>query len=66
MTTAQEVFASAVMPLAPRERLRLATLILEDFTARGSEKVDWSDSWSDEDIEDMRAFSAKQFESRES
>jgi hypothetical protein len=65
MTTAQEVFASAVVGLAPRERLRLATLILEDLTATGGEKAEWSDSWSDEDIDDMRAFSAKQFESRE-
>jgi hypothetical protein len=65
MTTAQEVFASAVLPLAPRERLRLATLILEDLTATTGDKEVWSDSWSDEDIDDMRAFSAKQFESRE-
>jgi hypothetical protein len=65
MTTAQEVFASAVQGLAPRERLRLATLILEDLTAHGGDKVEWSDSWSDEDIEDRRAFSATQFESRE-
>ncbi|MEX2140387.1 MAG: hypothetical protein WD894_14075 [Pirellulales bacterium] len=65
MATAQEVFASAVLGLAPQERLRLAALILEDLTAKSNGGVDWSDSWSDEDIADMSAFSAQQFESRE-
>lgn len=65
MTTAQEVFAATVLGLAPEERLRLAALILQDLTAKTNGGVNWSDTWSDEDIADMRTFSAQQFESRE-
>lgn len=40
------------------ERLRLATLILDDLTAQSADVLDYSDSWSDEDVKDLAAFSA--------
>jgi hypothetical protein len=61
----QEIYASVVLPLTPQQRLQLASLILEDLTASSPFATEWSDSWSDEDIEDMRRFTGQQFEARE-
>ncbi len=57
MPTAQEVYASTVQRLPPAERLRLAALILDELTQSNLLSVDESDTWSDEDIEDLRAYS---------
>ena len=52
-TTAQEVFTSAVHDLSVPERLRLATMILQDLT----HVVDQGDAWSEQDQRDLTAFS---------
>ena len=56
-TTAQEVFKDVVQPLPLTERLRLATLILQDLTQSGVVIVDSSDSWSEQDESDITALS---------
>ena len=60
--SAREVYDSAVRKLTPLERLRLATMILDDLTASQGAGLDISDEWSDDDIRDMTAFSLKHAE----
>lgn len=61
MPTAQEVYAAAVRPLAPAERLRLAALILDELTQTVS-PVDESETWSEEDLRDLTVFSLRHAE----
>jgi hypothetical protein len=59
MNTAQEIFTGVVQELPSSERLRLATLILEDLTSSVATVLDYSDEWSDEDLRDLTAFSTQ-------
>ena len=52
-TTAQEVFATNVHDLSAPERLRLASMILQDLTR----VVDQADAWSEQDQHDLTVFS---------
>ena len=56
--TAQDIYSTAVTSLSPAEQLRLASLILNGLSG-SSETVDYSDSWSDEDLQDLTAFSVE-------
>ena len=56
MATVKQVYDENVRGLPPVERLKLATMILEELTESASE-VDFSLAWSDEDIHDAMAFS---------
>ena len=58
MITAQQVFETSVRILPASERLRLATLILDDLSATSADALDYSDSWTEEDVRDLSAFSA--------
>jgi hypothetical protein len=60
--SARELYNSTIRKLSPIERLRLATMILDELTASQGEGLDISDEWSDEDIRDMTAFSMKHAE----
>ena len=53
-TNAKEFYAKTVRNLSPKERLRLAAMILNDLTS--SSDVDSSDSWSDQDLQDLTTF----------
>ncbi len=55
-TNAHEVYASAVRHLPPRERLRLAALILDEL-AHSTDALDISDEWTAQDEKDLTAFS---------
>jgi len=55
--TAQEVFAETVRALPPSERLRLAALILQDLAQSEVAVVDRSDTWSEQDQNDLTTFS---------
>ena len=59
MVTAEHVFTETVLSLPASERLRLATLILEDLTRSSASVLDYSDHWTDQDIQDFTTFSAK-------
>ena len=48
--TVQELYDQRIKPLAPPERLRLASLILSDLTGGD---VDVSNLWSDQDLADF-------------
>lgn len=62
MSTAQEVFASAVRSLPPAERLRLAALIINELAQSGSLPLNAGTEWSGEDTRDLMAFSLKHAE----
>jgi len=53
-TNAKEFYAKSVRNLSPKERLRLAAMILNDLTS--SSDVDSNDSWSDQDLQDLTTF----------
>jgi len=54
-TDAQELYAEAVSQMSPRQRLRLAALILDDLAA-SAEAIDFGDAWSEQDQIDLAAF----------
>lgn len=56
-STAQEVFARDVRDLPLAERLRLASLILQEVTQPGVAIVEQSESWSGQDEQEIAAFS---------
>jgi len=53
--TAEAVYSEVVKPLPASERLRLATLILDDISPRAV--VDYSEEWTDEDYRDFSSAS---------
>jgi hypothetical protein len=56
-TTARELYTQAVRDLPLTERLQLAALILEGLSQPNVAVVDASDTWTDEDQQDLAAFS---------
>lgn len=58
-TTAQEIYTQVVRDLSPTERLRLATLILNEFVGQQPASVDHSDTWTEEDQIDLVNFSLR-------
>ena len=55
MQTAQSLYGASVRSLPPRERLKLAALILDDLAASPTGGLDWEDAWTDEDVKDLTA-----------
>lgn len=55
--TLREIYDNSIRQLPAMDRLRLASLILEDLTAVEGKALDISDEWSDEDMRDLTAFS---------
>jgi len=56
-TTAQEIFTQTVCTMPPTERLRLASLILNDLAQSNLTVVEVSDTWSEKDQNNLTAFS---------
>ncbi len=56
-STAQEVLANQVHDLPLAERLRLASPILQEVTQLGTAIVEQSASWSEQDEQEVAAFS---------
>lgn len=54
-TTAEEVYSQVVKSLPLSERLKLATLILNDIPPQAV--VDYSEEWTEEDYRDFAAAS---------
>ena len=52
--TPEELYLT-IQELSQKERLRLAVMILNDITPI-DEIIEYSDSWSDEDLQDLSAF----------
>ncbi|WP_293336516.1 hypothetical protein [Microcoleus sp. CAWBG58] len=56
-TTVREVYDRVISTLSPTDRLRLATLILNDLVQQNLSVVDESETWTEEDKLDVTAFS---------
>lgn len=56
-TTVREVYARVLSTLSPTDRLRLATLILNDLVQQNLSVVDESETWTEEDKLDITTFS---------
>ncbi|MBN3948684.1 MAG: hypothetical protein HWQ38_20380 [Nostoc sp. NMS7] len=55
--TAQEIYSQVVCNLSPTERLRLATLILNELVEQNLSIIDQSDTWTEQDQLDLASFS---------
>ncbi len=55
----REIYEKTIRQLPAMDRLRLATMILDDLTESKGAGLDISDEWSDEDIADLTAFAMK-------
>jgi len=52
---AKDLYDKSVRQLSPKERLRLAVMILNEMMA-DNEAVEYSDSWTEQDLQDLTAF----------
>ena len=52
---AKDLYNQSVKELSPKERLRLAIMILNEMMA-DDETIEYSDTWTDEDLKDLSAF----------
>ena len=59
MSRAQDLYADSIRDLPSSERLKLAVIILEELSRTAAGNLDYSDSWSNEDIQDLAALSMK-------
>jgi hypothetical protein len=57
LTTVREVYDRVLSTLSPTDRLRLATLILNDLVQQNLSVVDESETWTEEDKLDITTFS---------
>ncbi|MBD2778059.1 hypothetical protein [Iningainema tapete] len=57
LTTAQEIYTQIICNLSATERLRLATLILNDLVQQNFSVIDQSDTWTEQDQLDITNFS---------
>ena len=57
LTTVREVYDRVLSTLSPKDRLRLATLILNDLVQQNLSVVDESETWTEEDKLDIMTFS---------
>ncbi|MHC5734691.1 MULTISPECIES: hypothetical protein [unclassified Nostoc] len=54
---AHEIYSQVVCNLSPTERLRLATLILNELVEQNLSIIDQSDTWTEQDQLDLASFS---------
>ncbi|WP_341731948.1 hypothetical protein [Microcoleus sp. EPA2] len=57
LTNVREVYDRVLSTLSPTNRLRLATLILNDLVQQNLSVVDESETWTEEDKLDVTTFS---------
>ena len=56
-TTAGEIYIQVVHTLSPTERLRLATLLLNELSQQNVSVVERSDTWTEDDRPSVTTFS---------
>jgi hypothetical protein len=59
LATAQEIYTQILSELSPNERLRLATLILNDLVGQPLSVINQSDCWTEQDQSDLLDFSSQ-------
>jgi hypothetical protein len=55
----REIYENSIRQLPAMDRLRLASLILDDLAASDGTELDIREDWSEEDAADLIAFSLK-------
>lgn len=55
--TAQEIYSQVVCNVSQTERLRLATLILNELVEQNLSIIDQGDTWTEQDQHDLASFS---------
>jgi hypothetical protein len=58
--SAHDVYDKSIRQVSAIDRLRLASLILDDLAGSDGAELDISDGWSEQDMQDLAAFAAKQ------
>ncbi|PNW40111.1 UNVERIFIED_CONTAM: hypothetical protein BEN50_14980 [Euhalothece sp. KZN 001] len=53
----QKIYEQVIVMLSPNERLQLASLILNDLVEKDATLIDEKDIWTEEDQQDLIAFS---------
>jgi hypothetical protein len=65
MATVHEIYDNSIRGLPTSEKLRLATMILDELNQSAASALDYRDEWTEEDVRDLTAFAqqhaAKQF-----
>jgi hypothetical protein len=56
-TSAQEIYTQTVRNLPPTERLRLATLIINELVDQPSSAIEESETWTEQDQNNLLNFS---------
>ena len=56
-TSAEQIYSQVISNLSPTERLRLATLILNDLVQQNASVIDQSNTWTEQDRIDITTFS---------
>jgi len=56
-TSAQEIYTQTVRNLPPTERLKLGTLILNELVEQPSSAIEESETWTEQDQNDLLNFS---------
>ena len=59
MATADEIFMNTVYGLPQSEKLRLATLILDELSKTAGPVLDFSDTWTADDTRDVATYSQR-------
>jgi hypothetical protein len=59
---AKQLYAETVRLLSADERLKLATLILQDLVGSDN-KIEFSDAWTEQDLHDLTSFALSHSES---
>jgi hypothetical protein len=65
LTPQEESLIAVVRSLPPQETERIAVWASQPAAAAKGLPLEWSDSWSEEDMADARAASMRQLEQRE-
>lgn len=65
LTIQEETLIKAVRELPERETAKIVTWAIHLSDLAQGREVEWSDSWSDEDLADATAASIRRFEERE-
>jgi hypothetical protein len=55
-TTVDEIYTQMIRTLPPGDRLRLATLILNNLVPQEAVTIEDSDTWTAEDVTDLSTF----------
>jgi hypothetical protein len=57
--SAREIYENSIRQLPAKDRLRLASLILDELANSSASELDISDNWTEQDVADLAIASTK-------